>query len=99
MAEATGAGFVFPEYHRGHAEHVSPGDPALQGHALGAEPDDRCPEPGRTPRLPRLHAAVRRSLPGDPSDARRASGADGPPNGCPVPPDGLAVTGTAGRAG
>ena len=75
-APAADAELLQPDV-RGHAERVARADGADEGHARRAQPDARAARARRGARLRRLHGAVRRLLPRQPEDPRRAARADG----------------------
>ena len=66
---------------RGHAEHGPGAHAADEGHARRAQPDARAARARRGARLRGLHGALRRLLPRQPADARRAARADGAVDG------------------
>ena len=63
------------------AVDVARGHGPDEGHAGRAQHDARAAGPGRGARLRRVHGALRRLLPGEPPEPRRAAGAHGPAHG------------------
>ena len=75
-ARADDAADAQPDVRR-HAEHVTRGHAAHEGHAERAQPDARTAGARRRARLRRVHGALRRLLPRQPADARRVARAAG----------------------
>ena len=94
----AGDGRVLPQHGGGPAIDVARGARAVPRHARRAERDDRASRAGRALRLRRVHAAVRRPVPRQPEDARRAARADGGADGRDVAAARLDVAGAARRA-
>src|SRR5262249_11257731 len=65
----------------GHARRLPRADAAHEGHARRAQPHARAARARRGAGLQRLHGEVRRLLPWEPADARRAARADGAVHG------------------
>src|SRR5262249_39445669 len=66
---------------RRHARRVARADAAHEGHAGRAQPHARAARARRGARLQGLHGQIRRLLPGEPTDARRAARTDGAVDG------------------